>query len=806
MVKSLKTHAFVFLIAALGLIQLAAAGLSWRNLGNTRFFLYLFAVTVSSLFPLKRAGNGVSLSLPFVLLGIVDLNVVEAVMIGCTSVLLHSLRSARREALGFQVVVSVAVQALVIATAKFMLESVLPSSWNNLSVRVLAGTATLFAANTLPVAMALRLNTKPWRLGRIWKESYFWSFPFYLVSGALAVLVHRAWRGALSPEDSLLIVVTIFLAHRYYRSQRAQRDAERERAGQMAALHLRTIEGLALAVEAKDNLNTRWHLRRVQAYSLAIGRAMGLTATEMEALRAGALLHDIGKLAVPEHILTKPGKLTPEEFARMKVHPLVGAEIVEQIQFPYPVAPIVREHHEKWNGSGYPFGLKGEEISIGGRILAAVDCLDALTSDREYRQGILLDQAMEYIASESGKSFDPQVVNVLRGLYRSLARQVDAGPGVVLSTEAKIDNAAVPAAGLDLWSVCRGETGAPGFLSAIAAAGREEGLLWKMASSVAVLEIDEVLPRIHQVLESMIPHAALVFFRLEANALRVEFSTGLNHEDLSYLEVPMGEGLTGWVAQNRQTVVNGNPAVDPGFLCDTTQSLKSALSIPLEGSQGLIGVLALYRTGKDAFNKEDLRILHSVQPNISLALENALKYRETQRQAKIDPITGLPGLELFRQTVAEELARGRRNKESLCLLVVEMCEFQDLFRRLGKRRTDELITTLATGIKSSCREYDRIARIGLASFGLVLPGMKAGYLAQILDRIEALVSDRPPEDWVSVAFGGAFYPEDGDGARQMLAVAEHRARSLHPKWTESIRALADSVGERSRPVRALNTR
>ena len=121
-------------------------------------------------------------------------------------------------------------------------------------------------------------------------------------------------------------------------------------------------------------------------------RNWGSPESELEALRAAALLHDIGKLAVPEHIISKPGKLTPEEFEKMKIHPVVGAEILERVKFPYPVVPIVRSHHEKWDGSGYPDGLKGEDIPIGARILAAVDCLDALASDRQYRKAIPLDE------------------------------------------------------------------------------------------------------------------------------------------------------------------------------------------------------------------------------------------------------------------------------------------------------------------------------------------------------------------------------------------------------------------------------
>ena len=191
-------------------------------------------------------------------------------------------------------------------------------------------------------------------------------------------------------------------------------EQEKAHAESMASLHLRTIEALATAIEAKDEC-TGDHLRRVQVYSLELAKHLGLSSDEVNALQAASILHDIGKLAVPDYIISKPGKLTPDEFDKMKVHTVVGAEILEQVAFPYPVAPIVRSHHEKWDGSGYPDGLKAEDIPIGARILSAVDCLDALASDRQYRRALPLDEAMDYVAGLSGRSFDPQVVEILKG-------------------------------------------------------------------------------------------------------------------------------------------------------------------------------------------------------------------------------------------------------------------------------------------------------------------------------------------------------------------------------------------------------
>src|SRR5438445_5257133 len=176
----------------------------------------------------------------------------------------------------------------------------------------------------------------------------------------------------------------MYLMYRSYRLYLGKLETEKQHAQQVSKLHLRTIEALALAIEAKDE-TTGEHLQRVRIYAMELARELGLTEDETEALRAASVLHDIGKLAVPEHIISKPGKLTPEEFEKMKIHPIVGAEILEQVPFPYPVVPIVRAHHEKLDGSGYAMGLAGESTPIGARILAVVDCLVAVASDRQTR-------------------------------------------------------------------------------------------------------------------------------------------------------------------------------------------------------------------------------------------------------------------------------------------------------------------------------------------------------------------------------------------------------------------------------------
>src|SRR6185295_9136791 len=257
-----------------------------------------------------------------------------------------------------------------------------------------------------------------------WRECNFWALPYYLGGAAIAELARLAHR-FIRWETVLLMGPVIYLIYRSYRLYLDRLEEEKIHAEEVSGLHLRTIEALALAIEAKDH-TTNDHLHRVQIYAMEIAKDLKVDAETCEALRAAALLHDIGKLAVPEHIISKPGKLTPEEFEKMKIHPVVGAEILERVEFPYPVVPIVRSHHEKWDGTGYPDGLKGEEIPIGARILSAVDTLDALASDRQYRRALPLDEAMKVVQKESGTSFDPRVVEALSKHYVALEKKAKA--------------------------------------------------------------------------------------------------------------------------------------------------------------------------------------------------------------------------------------------------------------------------------------------------------------------------------------------------------------------------------------------
>src|SRR5208282_4502219 len=329
------------------------------------------------------------------------------------------------------------------------------------------------------------------------------------------------------------------------------------------------------------------HLQRVRVYAMNLAQELGLTEDETEALRAASVLHDIGKLAVPEHIISKPGRLTPEEFEKMKIHPIVGAEILEQVDFPYPVVPIVRAHHEKWDGSGYPNGLAGEAIPIGARILSAVDCLDALASDRQYRKALPLHEAMAKVASEANAAFDPQVVTILQRRYvewEKLARLQPLQAPPKLSTDIKVERGLAPDAGF-----ARSAESTDRLAAARLQAQSLADLNRALHSS---LTVDDTLSLLAARLKRLVPHDSIAVYLRKGNVLTPEFVGGENSRVFSSLQIPLGEGLSGWVAQNHKPILNGNPSVEPGYLQHPPEntSLRSALAVPLEGPAGVAAV------------------------------------------------------------------------------------------------------------------------------------------------------------------------------------------------------------------------
>jgi len=620
------------LIAGMALAALGAFALGfahWHSSDALKFVCYMLAALLASPLKVSLSGGTLSVNFLFTLLGILEMSLPETLLIGLVSTMGQFFWKPARRLHPIQLVFNLS-QVTVSGAAAY-------GAYHLVSIHVLHGPGPLalvvaavthFAVNTLATSTIIGLTEdKPF--SKVWTDSYLWSFPYYMVGAAVAGLVSFLNHN-IGWQSSLLVLPPIYLMYRSYRLYLGKLETEKKHAEQVSNLHLRTIEALALAIEAKDQ-TTGEHLQRVRVYAMELAKELHLSEDETEALRAASVLHDIGKLAVPEHIISKPGKLTPEEFEKMKIHPIVGAEILEQVDFPYPVVPIVRAHHEKWDGSGYPNGLAGEAIPIGARILAAVDCLDALASDRQYRKALPLHEAMAKVASDANTAFDPQVITILEHGYvewEKLARLQPQQAPPKLSTDVKVERGLAPDAGFARTAESpQTPFPAAGFTDRLADARQQAQTLAELNRALkSSLTLDDTLSLLAARLKRLVPHDSMAVYLRKGDILTAEFVSGENFRLLSSLQIPLGEGLSGWVAENHKPILNGNPSVEPGYLNHSAASvsLRSALAVPLEGASGVSAVLALYRARQDAFTKDDLQVVEAIAFRLGAAIEQAL--------------------------------------------------------------------------------------------------------------------------------------------------------------------------------------
>jgi putative nucleotidyltransferase with HDIG domain len=646
------------------LVCLAVAGAVaslWSILGHPaqhwlHFCVYLAAILLSSGMKvgLPKSEGTMSLNFPFILLGILQLSPLQAACLAACSVIAQCHVRVIRPFTLIQILFNVANVITATALAWHGFSGLLRLHCEMAPALAVAATIYFFS-NTIPVALIIAWEQEMDPVALL-RRDFLWFLPFYVVGAILAVTayligVNFGWM------TSLLLVPMVYTVYRTYSSHMAFLRDREQHAKDTEELHLRTIEGLAMAIEAKDQ-GTHRHLLRVRVYVAELGKLMGLDQPLMQALLIASFLHDIGKLAVPEYIINKPGKLTPEEFEKMKIHPVVGADSLERVRFPYPVVPIVRSHHEAWDGSGYPDGLKGEEIPIGARLLTAVDCFDALASERPYRKAMPLSEAMAFVKAKAGIQFDAQIVELLERHYLELEEKARQQIEEIepLKTDLIIHRGAAPGAGFEPEHGTNGHAGdlqpgtpdtgkaksQPELQTPIAEASRAAvslpGVSHALGSSMRIREIGDTMSGC---LRSLVPHDCFAVYVKSGESLLPLFIEGPAFEAFSMGQISIGAGLSGWVAENARPIVNGNPTVEPNYRSETglLTSSSSALSIPLlDRDGGVFGVLALYSAASAAFSKDHLRALEAIESRFSLALQQALCLQSTENHVGIEPV------------------------------------------------------------------------------------------------------------------------------------------------------------------------
>jgi len=781
---------FILLQVVIGLPLLPYALSRWNPENQLRFACFFGVALAASLFKVRLPGIEATMSANFlfILVGILDLSYPETLLMGCFGGLVQSIWQSKPRPRLTQILFNFANLSISITAANLVFHSRAAShlglGWPLLLV---SASTTYFAINTMSVSGIIALTQKRNPL-LVWKECYLWSFPYYLLGAMIAggiSLINRAFGW----QFAILVLPLVYWMYRSYRIYLDRLEAEKKHTEEIADLHLRTIEALSLAIEAKDH-STHDHLRRVQTYAVQLGKDLGLTDAELNALRAASMLHDIGKLAVPEQILSKPGRLTPEEFDRMKIHPIVGAEILDRVQFPYPVVPIVRSHHEKWDGSGYPYGLKREAIPIGARILSVVDCFDALTSERPYRRAMSADEAMKHLVSEIDTSFDPRVVAAIEKRYVELEQGVRRSETTKspFPTVTNSNRSVAPSAGFaDVPNAA--EVRATSFLASIVSARQEAQLLFELAQTLGnSLSLRETLSVVAIRLKEMIPYDLIVFYVCQDQKLVPRYVHGVDYDLFRSLEMPIGQGISGWVAQNKKPIINGDPMAESKHLGDPTRVsvLRSTLSIPLQGRDGVAGVLTLYLKEKQAFTKDHLRMLMAASSKLGLSVENSLQFEKAQDSASTDFLTGLPNARSICAHLDTELARSERSGQPLAVLLCDLNGFKTVNDNFGHLVGNKLLEEIARNFRTVCREYDLVGRLGGDEFVLVLPEFTTTTVKELLPRIELAVVEAGRvvcgKKVVTVSVGAAFYPQNGVTAEELLSEADrgmYEAKESH---------------------------
>jgi diguanylate cyclase (GGDEF)-like protein/putative nucleotidyltransferase with HDIG domain len=570
------------------------------------------------------------------------------------------------------------------------LEAILPS--------LVLFALTYYGLNSWLIAFVIAIEKKrsPWQ---VWRHGFIWLSLNYFCGASVAVLLVGSNRTIDLRFVGVVVPLLLVLYFTFKTSMQRVEDANNH-LDQLNSLYLSTIETLAMAIDAKDQV-THGHIRRVQSFATRLAREIGVRDTTLiKAIEAAALLHDMGKLAVPEYILNKPGKLTPAEFEKMKLHASVGADILSAIAFPYPVVPIVRHHHENWDGTGYPEGLKGTDIPIGARILSVVDCFDALTSDRPYRPRLSSNDALAILNQRRGSMYDPLIVDTFVRMHQQIASD-PLGSGVQRLGLHQIAGATQAA------SVKHNSPR----LDEITAGADEMLTLYELSKSLtgqrSVSDTGDVIGK-H--LRRLVPSSLSVFYAYDAaqDELIAVHALGDATSMVNGIRIPLGQRLSGWVAANRQVIANSDPTLDLGDIArSTSPRLKNCLSTPLIVNDELIGVLTLYSSAAEGFSDNHRRIVELIAPEVSRTLKRATEF---DRSAGHDLVTGLPNSKQLATFVESARPTTARDESGYTLLFVDIVDLKQINSLHGRHVGDDVLRHVVQRARTSLRLADVLYR------------------------------------------------------------------------------------------------
>ncbi|MDT7542469.1 MAG: hypothetical protein QOE33_2373 [Acidobacteriota bacterium] len=733
----------------------------------------------------------------FVFLGAILLGAPAAVLLAALDSAVSSLRTHKRATSWFFSPATMAVTVLVSSEvfyrtlasyAQYTRQPVgfAPPAFEQLLVALVAMAVAQFLANGVLIGFLYALKTGR-SIWKFWHDQYLWTSCAFFIAAGVAGLMYQAIQtlGLLYVLLSLPVIAATFTTYKIYFERMSEKSREAE---ELARLHLATVEALATAIDAKDQ-TTHCHVRRVQIYAAGMGKILGLSHNDIEALKAGALLHDIGKLAVPDHILNKPGKLTTAEFERMKVHTTVGAQILERIDFPYPVTPIVRHHHERWDGLGYPDALRGEDIPWTARIFSVVDCFDSVREDRPYRRGLSLEEASALLLRGAGTHFDPQVVELFLKHLPTFETEIsDLGLDQHGFTNCEADARALVEDGSPALAPTHPHFAPPDYLEQIKNAHREVYALYEIAHAFgASLDIADRCEALINKVGHVVPFdtCAVYLYDPLKNYATMTHVSGRNSELLRERCVAPGEGVIGFVLANHRHANSFDPMLDfRDVALPTDERYRSMIALPLMKGERLLGVLAVYSMKSEEYTDDHRRLLDTVARLASDAFAHALHHAETESNALTDALTNLPNARSLHARFDEEEARARRNGTSFQVVMLDLDDFKQVNDTYGHQVGDQMLREIARVLQDQLREYDFLARYAGDEFVAIVPELSEEQAEDLRRRIERSVSRfslrvrRDAHARVGISVGAARFGDDGETLSSLLIAADQAMYSV----------------------------
>ncbi|MDQ3817435.1 MAG: diguanylate cyclase [Acidobacteriota bacterium] len=764
----------------------------------SQFLALLSLVIVTGCYPIRIPGTTANLTVgdTFTFLSVIFLGIPAAIVLSVVDAFLGSRRTTKKVTSWLGSPAIMAVTTFISGSIFYYTLSAYAHITNSpvgslhlredqLLIPLAAMTASHYALNGLTLATMYALR-KTRTFCSFWRDGHMWTGLTFVASASTAALIY----GVINAFGFLYVLLGVPIIAATYATYRVFFERVNEKtleADALSRLHLATVEALATAIDAKDQ-TTHCHVRRVQIYAAGMGKVFGLTPSEIEALKAGALLHDVGKLAVPDHILNKPGRLTTAEFERMKVHTVVGAQILERVNFPYPVVPIVRHHHEQWDGRGYPDALKGEEIPITARIISVVDCFDSVREDRPYRRGMTREEATALLLRGSGTHFDPNVVQLfLKNLSRFEEEIAELGLEQGLTDEECDSSLAI-----DAEIHQSKERSSVLAYDQIKNAHREVYALYEIARTFgSSLNIEDTVSILINKVGHVVPFDTCVVYlhdELKAYATAAHVA-GKNAEAFQHRCVAPGEGVTGFALANRRSIHRINPKLDfRGLQLPPDCEYSSMASLPLVKDDRLLGALSVYSLELNEYSDDHMRLLETVARLASDALFNAMHHAEAESNAMTDPLTGLPNARSMYLRFEQEASRARRTHHPFQVIMMDLDEFKEVNDTYGHKVGDQMLREVARILQGQLREYDFLARYAGDEFVAIVQELDSEHVEELRQRIEQSVSkfslrvmaDRRAR--VGISVGAATFGLEGETLDQLLISADqamYRAKSTH---------------------------